>query len=67
MTHEAGSKPPCPLCGSQDSRTLKTTWVESKRVTWRRRECLFCEARFSTHEAVLDTEPTVRLKPGRMA
>ena len=67
MTHEEGSKPPCPLCGSQDSRTLKTRWVDSKHVTWRRRECLSCAARFSTHEAVLAEEPAVRLTPGRLA
>ena len=66
MTHEAGSKPPCPLCGSQDSRTLKTRWVEDKAVTWRRRECQSCGARYSTHEAVLTDEATVRLQPGRL-
>lgn len=66
MTYTEGSKPPCPLCQSQDSRTLKTRWVPDKSVTWRRRECLQCGARFSTHEMVLLDEATVRLRPGRL-
>lgn len=67
MTQEAGSKPPCPLCGSQDSRTLKTLWVEAKHRTWRRRECLACQARFSTSESIIQDEPAVRVTPGKMA
>ena len=67
MTHEDGSKPPCPLCGSQDSRTIETRWVEANAWTRRRRECLTCRARFTTREWIDPREPAVRLAPGRLA
>ena len=67
MTADEGCKLPCPLCGSQQSRTLKTRWVEPKGVTWRRRVCLDCEARFSTHEHYAPGEPAIRLNPGRLS
>ena len=66
MTYEEGSKPPCPLCGSQDSRTIETRWVEAKAWTRRRRECLTCHARFTTHEGIDPDEPAIRLSAGRL-
>ena len=66
MTYTEGSKPPCPLCGSQDNRTLQTRWFETVKATWRRRECLDCGARFSTYERVATDEAAVRLRPGKL-
>jgi transcriptional regulator NrdR family protein len=67
VTYTESSKLPCPLCGSQDSRTLKTRWYASRQATWRRRECIDCRARFSTHEILWTHEPTVRMNPGVFA
>lgn len=64
MTDE--SKPPCPLCGSQASRTLATRWREDQRASLRRRVCLECGGRFSTLERVWLSEPAVRLDEGRL-
>jgi len=66
MTHAEGSKPPCPLCGSQSSRTTHTRWFPNQAATWRRRECLDCGARFSTYERVATDEAAVRLRPGKL-
>jgi transcriptional regulator NrdR family protein len=66
VTYTEPAKLPCPLCGSQDSRTLKTRWVEMKHVTWRRRLCLECGAHYSTHEILVGAEPAVRVNAGRL-
>lgn len=67
MTHEEPAKYPCPLCGSQNSRTLKTVWNENRVATWRRRLCLECGGRFSTLEVLMRDEPAVRVNLGRLA
>lgn len=67
MTYTEPSKLPCPLCGSQDSRTLKTRFVDVFRHTRRRRLCEACGARFSTLEIYAPDEPTIRLHPGLLA
>jgi len=46
VTAEEHAKLPCPLCGSQHSRTMQTRFYEVTCATWRRRECLGCGARF---------------------
>ena len=66
MTPDEGCKLPCPLCGSQNSRTLKTVWNERHGATWRRRLCLDCAARFSTLETYMRDEPAIRLRLGRL-
>lgn len=63
MTYSEPSKLPCPLCGSQDSRTLATRFYLVRLATWRRRSCQACGARFSTLERYMN-EPTVRFVPG---
>ena len=63
MTYAEPSKLPCPLCGSQDSRTLATRFYLVRVATWRRRSCQGCGARFSTLETYAD-EPAVRFHPG---
>ena len=59
------NKLPCPMCGSQDSRTLKIEFYPVRLVTWRRRGCQDCGARFSTMETY-SPDPTIRLNPGRL-
>lgn len=66
MTYELPSKLPCPHCGSQDSRTLKTQFYLVRLATWRRRSCQACGARFSTLETYAN-EPAVRLNLGMLA
>lgn len=61
------AKLPCPFCGSQDSRTLKTRFVDVFRHTRRRRVCQECGARFSTVETYAHDEPALRLNPGAFA
>lgn len=65
MTYTEPSKLPCPMCGSQDSRTRYTRFFAGRRATWRRRSCEACGARFSTYEVYAD-EPAVRFNPGRL-
>jgi len=66
VTYTEPSKLPCPLCGSQDSRTLKTAFYLVRLATWRRRSCQACGARFSTLETYAE-EPAVRFHPGLLA
>ena len=66
MTYDEPSKLPCPLCGSQDSRTLATRFYLVRLATWRRRSCQACGGRFSTLESYAD-EPAVRFHPGGLA
>jgi transcriptional regulator NrdR family protein len=63
VTYTEPSKLPCPLCGSQDSRTLATRFYLVRLATWRRRSCQACGARFSTLESYAD-EPALRFHPG---
>ncbi len=65
MTYAEPTKLPCPICGSQASRTLATRWYAVRLATWRRRSCESCGARFSTLETYAP-DPTVRLNPGRL-
>ena len=67
MTYAEPAKLPCPLCEGQNSRTLKTRFVDVFRHTRRRRQCQDCGARFSTLEIYAPDEPTIRLHPGLLA
>src|SRR5919205_3275801 len=40
----------CPYCGFQDARVIDSRLSEGKDAIRRRRECLFCEKRFTTYE-----------------
>ena len=66
MTYSEPAKLPCPLCHSQDSRTLQTRFYLARLVTWRRRSCQSCGARFSTLETYAH-EPAVRFHAGLLA
>ena len=40
----------CPKCGGYDSRIVDSRHHMEKNVKYRRRECLECGTRYSTHE-----------------
>ena len=42
----------CPFCSNPDSKVLESRDTEDDSVTRRRRECLKCEARFTTYERI---------------
>ena len=42
----------CPFCGNTDVKVLESRDTEEFSVTRRRRECLKCEARFTTYERI---------------
>lgn len=51
----------CPYCGQGDSRVLDSRPTEDGTVIRRRRECLRCNARFTTYEKV-ESAPFVVIK-----
>ncbi len=53
----------CPYCGSEDSRVIDSR--EINEGIRRRRVCLACEARFTTHERVQPVSLFVIKKDGR--
>ncbi len=42
----------CPFCSNEDTKVLDSRETEDLSVTRRRRECLKCEARFTTYERI---------------
>lgn len=44
----------CPKCKYSDSHVVKTTLDDRKNLIQRRRECLRCGNRFTTHEKMRD-------------
>ena len=55
----------CPFCGTPDSKVIDTRLNQSLDSTRRRRECLTCQARFTTYERVEEIMPLVIKKDGR--
>lgn len=53
----------CPYCRNQDTKVLETR--EAEGVTRRRRECLKCAKRFTTHEQVEIVNLFIIKKDGR--
>jgi transcriptional repressor NrdR len=51
----------CPECGHQESKVLDSRPTEDGAVIRRRRECLRCEARFTTYEKI-EVRPLVVVK-----
>lgn len=55
----------CPFCKFKESKVLETRDAQNLASTRRRRECLECGKRFTTHERI-ETEPLiVKKKDGR--
>lgn len=55
----------CPFCGSPLSKVVDKRGVEGRGEIRRRRECLKCEKRFTTYEALAEVGVTVIKKDGR--
>ena len=61
MTPDDAAKPPCTACGSQNARCVVTRWHATYGMTYRRRECRDCGARYSTLEGVIDLSRSRRV------
>ena len=55
----------CPFCQSSLSKVVDKRSVESRGEIRRRRECLKCERRYTTYEALAEVEILVIKKDGR--
>lgn len=54
----------CPKCGSDDDKVLDSRAVRDGAAIRRRRECMVCGARFTTHEEIDRDEVTVVKQDG---
>ena len=63
MMKESGSFVRCPYCGDQESKVVDSRHSEDNAIR-RRRECLGCQRRFTTHEIVEDLPITVVKRNG---
>lgn len=55
----------CPFCTYQDNKVIDSRLSRDGTVIRRRRECLECGRRFTTHERVEEVLPLVVKKDGR--
>lgn len=55
----------CPFCASNLSKVVDKRGVEGRGEIRRRRECLKCDRRFTTYEAVAELGVTIIKKDGR--
>ena len=55
----------CPYCGYQESRVVDSRPTDDNERIRRRRECLRCQRRFTTYEAV-ETVPIIVIKKSGM-
>src|SRR4051812_25028 len=55
----------CPFCTTLDTKVIDSRLNQTGDITRRRRECLRCEARFTTYERVEEVMPLVIKKDGR--
>ncbi len=51
----------CPQCGNEEDKVVDSRAVRDGRAVRRRRECLVCQNRFTTYEA-LETRPVLVIK-----
>lgn len=51
----------CPQCGNEEDKVVDSRTVRDGRAVRRRRECLICQNRFTTYEAV-ETRPVLVVK-----
>ncbi|MBP3495676.1 MAG: transcriptional repressor NrdR [Clostridia bacterium] len=54
----------CPHCGFEESKVIDSRHIEENASIKRRRECLSCQARFTTYEMVETIQPMVIKKDG---
>ena len=55
----------CPFCTSLDNKVIDSRLSKDGHVVRRRRECIECHRRFTTHERVEEILPVVIKKDGR--
>jgi len=55
----------CPFCGAEDSKVVNSRSARGGASIRRRRECLECERRFTTHETIETIPLYVIKKDGR--
>ena len=55
----------CPACHSIETRVIDSRLSKEGDAIRRRRECVSCQSRFTTHERVEELYPTVIKKDGR--
>jgi len=55
----------CPFCTALDNKVIDSRLSKDGNVVRRRRECLNCHRRFTTHERVEEILPVVIKKDGR--
>ncbi len=55
----------CPFCLSVETKVVDSRLSQTADITRRRRECIHCEARFTTYERVEELMPSVIKKDGR--
>lgn len=65
---ESADRLPCPACGGQRTRALKTYYHEAREGVYRRRQCQDCQARFASLETVISERGvwSVLVQPGRL-
>lgn len=54
----------CPHCGCEESKVIDSRPVDENSSIRRRRECLKCQARFTTYEVIESVQPIVIKKNG---
>ena len=54
----------CPHCGHEESKVIDSRPIDDNSSIRRRRECLKCQARFTTYEVIENIQPIVIKKDG---
>ncbi len=55
----------CPFCSNQEDKVIDSRISRDGETIRRRRECLACQKRFTTHERIEDTLPSIIKKDKR--
>jgi len=55
----------CPFCGEQEDKVIDSRISKDGDSIRRRRECITCKKRFTTHEKIEATLPSIIKKDGR--
>jgi transcriptional repressor NrdR len=55
----------CPFCGEQEDKVIDSRISKDGDSIRRRRECTACRKRFTTHEKIEETLPSIIKKDGR--
>lgn len=55
----------CPFCGEIDNKVIDSRLSKDKSMIRRRRECIYCSRRFTTHEHIEEIPIVIVKKDGR--